>query len=55
MSTKTQPVASEATNEELNEFLDSHETTATPEKPKKKKNVFYRLLAFVLAIAPIVV
>ena len=38
MSTKTQPVASEATNEELNEFLDSPETTATPENPKKKKN-----------------
>ncbi len=53
MSTKTPAAELNATNEELAEFIATPEVPETPAAPKKKKNVFYRLLALLLAIAPI--
>ena len=53
MSTKTPATELNATNEELAEFIATPEVPETPAAPKKKKNVFYRLLALLLAIAPI--
>ena len=52
MSTKTPAAELNATNEELAQFIATPEVPETP-APKKKKNVFYRLLALLLAIAPI--
>ena len=55
MSTKTPVAELEATNEELTEFIAAPEVSEAPAAPKKKKNIFYRLLALLLAIAPIAV
>ncbi len=55
MSTKTPVAELEATNEELTEFIAAPEVEEAPAAPKKKKNIFYRLLALILAIAPIAV
>lgn len=54
MSTLTQTPEVEATNEELKEFLAAPETPSA--KPaKKKRNVWYRIFALLVAIAPIVI
>ena len=53
MSNLTQTPQPDVTNEELKEFLNAPEAPAA--KPaKKKRNGWYRLFAFLMAIAPIV-
>lgn len=52
MSTQTPVVELEATNEELMEFIAAPDVEAPAIEPKKKRNVFYRLLALLFALAP---
>lgn len=52
MSTQTPVVELEATNEELMEFIAAPNVDAPAVEPKKKRNVFYRLLALLFALAP---
>lgn len=55
MSSKTPITEYEATNDELSSFISAPDSIEPTASPKKKKNIFYRLLAFFLAIAPIAV
>lgn len=53
MSTKTPVQENEATYEELAEFSEATDVSATPAAPRKKSNAFYRIVAILLALVPV--
>lgn len=55
MSTKTPAQENDATYEELAEFSEATDVSETTAAPKKNSNVFYRIVAILLALAPVAV
>ena len=53
MNTKTPVQESNATYEDLAEFNAASDVSVTPAQPKKSNNVFYRIIAVLLALAPV--
>lgn len=55
MSTKTPVQENDATYEELAEFSEATDVSETTAAPKKSSNLFYRIVAILLALAPVAV
>ena len=55
MNTKTPVQESNATYEDLAEFNAASDVSVAPAEPKKSNNVFYRIIAILLALAPVAV